>query len=64
MNAFLKIPAAAAGFMAASAAAYMPFVIAASRKKYNDDCDCLIILGGDIIGAETPSPITGVTSGA
>ncbi len=60
MKALLKtlliIPASAAGFMAVTAAAYMPFVIATSCKKYDDDCDCLIILGGDIIGAETPSP--------
>jgi len=52
----LIIPASAAGFMAVTAAAYMPFVIATSCKKFDDDCDCLIILGGDIIGAETPSP--------
>ena len=39
-----------------TAAAYMPFVIRKSKKTYRDDCEYLMILGGDIIGADTPSP--------
>ncbi len=38
-----------------SAAVYMPFVIYDANKLYCDNCDYLLILGGDIIGAETPS---------
>ncbi|MBQ4626328.1 MAG: YdcF family protein [Clostridia bacterium] len=46
----------AAGFIAVTAAAYMPFVISEARKKHNDKCDYLLILGGNVIGADTPSP--------
>ena len=45
-----------AGYVVLSAGAYMPFVIADAKKKYRDDCDYLMVLGGDIIGADTPSP--------
>jgi uncharacterized SAM-binding protein YcdF (DUF218 family) len=34
----------------------MPRVIRQAKKTFRDDCDYLMILGGDIIGAETPSP--------
>ncbi len=34
----------------------MPFVISDARKEFNDKCEYLLILGGDIIGEETPSP--------
>lgn len=44
------------GYFVVTAAAYMPFVIRKSKKKYRDDCEYLMILGGDIIGADTPSP--------
>ena len=44
------------GFAAIVAGAYMPFVIKESKKKYNDKCEYLMILGGDIIDAQTPSP--------
>lgn len=43
-------------YFAVTAALYMPFVIRKSKKKYRDDCEYLMILGGDIIGADTPSP--------
>ena len=46
----------AAGALVLSAAAYMPFVISDARKKYRDKCEYLLILGGDVIGADTPSP--------
>lgn len=45
-----------ASYFALTAASYMPFVIKESRKKYRDGCEILLILGGDIIGADTPSP--------
>lgn len=45
-----------AGLITVTAAAYMPFVIADSKKKYNDKCEYLLVLGGNVIGADTPSP--------
>lgn len=45
-----------AGFVAVTSAAYMPFVIREARKEHNDKCDYLLILGGNVIGADTPSP--------
>lgn len=60
MNKALKAAAAlvggTAGYFALTAGAYMPFVISDAKKNYNDDCDYLLVLGGDIIGADTPSP--------
>ncbi len=47
---------ASCGVFAASVAAYMPFVIADARKGFNDDCEYLMILGGNVFGADTPSP--------
>ena len=44
------------GYFTVTAGAYMPFVFNEARKHYKDNCDYLMILGGDIIGAETPSP--------
>lgn len=46
----------AAGVVAVTAGAYMPFVISEARKNHNDKCDYLLILGGNVIGADTPSP--------
>lgn len=34
---------------------YMPFVICDAVKKYNDDCEYLMILGSVILGEDTPS---------
>lgn len=45
-----------AGAFALSVAAYLPFVISDARKKNRDKCDYLLILGGNVIGADTPSP--------
>ncbi len=60
MNGALKTAAGvltgSAAFLITTAAAYMPFVIYDSYMNYRDDCDYLLILGGDIIGADTPSP--------
>ena len=55
-KALSRIMGGAAGIIALSAGIYMPFVISDSLKKFNDDCDYLLILGGNIIGADTPSP--------
>lgn len=44
------------GAIALSMAAYLPFVISDARKKNRDKCDYLLILGGNVIGADTPSP--------
>ena len=35
---------------------YLPFVISDALKKNRDKCEYLLILGGNIIGADTPSP--------
>ncbi len=51
-----KIIGGAAGIVALSAGAYMPFVISDSLKNFRDDCDYLLILGGNVFGADTPSP--------
>ena len=45
-----------AGVVALSAAVYMPFVISDARRNYRDKCDYLLVLGGNVIGADTPSP--------
>ncbi len=60
MNTVIKygcaVIVAAVAYLGLTAGIYMPFVIRRSRKNYRDDCDYLMILGGDIIGADTPSP--------
>ena len=43
-------------YIAITSAAYVCFLKKASKKKHRDDCDYLLILGGDVIGANTPSP--------
>ncbi len=50
------IIAGLSAYLAVTAGAYMPFVISDARKEFNDKCEYLLILGGDIIGEETPSP--------
>lgn len=45
-----------ASYFAITAGLYMPFVIKEAKKNYRDCCEYLMILGGDIIGAHTPSP--------
>ena len=42
--------------VAVTAGAYMPFVISDAKKNFRDKCEYLLILGGNIIGADTPSP--------
>ncbi len=60
MNNVLKITAAVvgslAGYLAITAGAYLPFVISDAKKNFRDECEYLMILGGLVIGADTPSP--------
>ncbi len=44
------------GTVVVSGMAYLPFVISDACKVNRDKCDYLLILGGDVIGADTPSP--------
>lgn len=45
-----------AGYLVLTAGAYLPFVVADAKKNYRDDCDYLMVLGGNVFGADTPSP--------
>ncbi len=51
----VRIIGGVAAFVGVTAGSYMPFVISDAKKEFNDKCEYLLILGGDIIGAETPS---------
>ena len=42
------------GYAALSAGLYIPAVIKEASKKHRDSCDYLLILGSNVIGAETP----------
>lgn len=44
-----------AGYLTATAGAYLPYVVKDAKKGYRDDCEYLLILGGLVIGEETPS---------
>ena len=44
-----------AAYLTVTAGAYLPFVIKDAKKGYRDDCDYLLVLGGLVIGEETPS---------
>lgn len=52
----LGVLGTAAGVLAATAGAYLPFVLRESQKNYSDDCAYLMVLGGSVLGADTPSP--------
>ena len=56
MNKIIKtvLGTCAAG-LAIPAVCYMPFVIHDAVKKYDDDCEYLMILGSVILGEDTPS---------
>ena len=47
---------AVGGYFALTAGAYMPLVIRDSKKNYCDGCEYLMVLGGNVFGADTPSP--------
>lgn len=51
-KAVFGIPAAA---LIAPAVLYMPFVIHDALKKYDDECEYLMILGSVVVGEDTPS---------
>lgn len=44
-----------AGYLALTVGGYLPFVIRDAKKGYRDSCDYLLVLGGLVIGEETPS---------
>ena len=44
-----------AAYLTVTAGAYLPFVVQDAKKGYRDGCDYLLILGGLVIGEETPS---------
>lgn len=44
-----------AGYLTVTAGAYLPFVIYDAKIGHRDSCDYLLILGGQVNGAETPS---------
>ena len=46
-----------AGFFIVTASIYMPFVVKDAKTVYNDDCDYLMILGNQVVGEDTPSPL-------
>lgn len=39
-----------------ASAVFLVFVIADAKRKFREDCDFLMILGGNVLGADTPSP--------
>lgn len=45
------------GYFVVTASIYMPFVIKDAKTVYNDDCDYLMILGNQVVGEDTPSPL-------
>lgn len=59
MNIFSKVLLGAvggiAGYLTVTAGAYLPFVIKDAKAGYRDNCDYLLVLGGLVIGEETPS---------
>ncbi len=60
MNKTVKAAAAAvgavAGYVVITAGTFISFVAADAKRNYRDGCDYLMVLGGNVIGAETPSP--------
>ena len=44
-----------AGYLTLTAGAYLPFVMRDAKKGHRDGCDYLLVLGGLVIGEETPS---------
>lgn len=43
------------GYLTLTAGAYLPFVVKDAKKGHRDYCDYLLVLGGLVIGEETPS---------
>ena len=61
MKKFMKILsiilAVVIGYFVVTASIYMPFVIKDAKTTYNDDCDYLMILGNQVVGKDTASPL-------
>lgn len=59
MNTLTKAVVGAVGFLsgylAISGAIYLPFVVSDAKKQYREDCEYLLILGGLVLDADTPS---------
>lgn len=45
------------GYFVVTASIYMPFVIKDAKTDYNDDCDYLMVLGNQVVGKDSPSPL-------
>ena len=45
------------GYFVVTASIYMPFVIKDAKTNYKDDCDYLMVLGNQVVGKDTPSPL-------
>lgn len=45
------------GYFVVTASIYMPFVIRDAKTDYNDDCEYLMLLGNQVVGKDTPSPL-------
>ena len=45
------------GYFVVTASIYMPFVIKDAKTAYNDDCEYLMLLGNQVVGKDTPSPL-------
>ncbi len=55
MNSIFKsVLGVSSAVLLAPSVLYMPFVINDAVKKYDDDCEYLMILGCNILGADTP----------
>ena len=52
----LNVSGVTTAVMAGTFVSFENLVISEAKKQYWDDCEYLLILGGDIYGADTPSP--------
>lgn len=56
LKAAIAVTGAFAGSVAITAGSFLACVFADAKRNYRDGCDYLMVLGGNVIGAETPSP--------
>lgn len=45
-----------AGYLTLTSGIYLPFVVKDAKRGYRENCDYLLVLGGLVTGADTPSP--------
>ena len=45
------------GYFIVTASIYIPFVVSDAKMPHNDSCDYLMILGNQVVGEDTPSPL-------